>query len=112
MIEYGFFSKKNIFLIFLILFFGILSSIIVSIFTPKNPFKNEKKRIYVVYGFGLKKISNELYKNNLIRNKKIFELFVILSGNHKKLKAGEYEFKLSESIFTITQKMVKGDVIS
>ncbi|MCX8094096.1 MAG: endolytic transglycosylase MltG, partial [Candidatus Goldbacteria bacterium] len=47
-----------------------------------------------------------------IRNKKIFELFVILSGNHKKLKAGEYEFKLSESIFTITQKMVKGDVIS
>ncbi|MBP7791929.1 MAG: endolytic transglycosylase MltG [Candidatus Goldbacteria bacterium] len=107
-----FFDKKNIFIIFFILFIGLLFSVAISIFIPGNFLLNKKERIYVVYGSGLKKISRDLYENKLIRNRKIFELYVILTGNHKKLKAGEYEFDSRASIFSITNKMIKGDVIS
>lgn len=106
-----FFNKFNIFIISFILFSGLLLSIIISIFIPANFFQYEKKRLYIVYGTGLKKISMDLYENNLIRNRKIFELYIILFNNHKNLKAGEYEFDSTESIFSITNKLIKGDVI-
>lgn len=110
--NYRFFNKLNIFIISVIFFVGLLFSLFISIFIPAHLFLYGKKRVYIIYGSGLKKISMDLYNNSLIRNKKIFELYVILSGNHKKLKAGEYEFNLRESIFSITNKMIKGDVVS
>ncbi len=107
-----FFTGFNIVIIIIVFIVSLLISLAVSIFLPGSFFRNEKKRVYIIYGSGLKKISNDLYDNGLIRNKKIFELFVILTGNHKKLKAGEYEFNIKDSIFLITKKMIKGDVIS
>jgi|DewCreStandDraft_4_1066084.scaffolds.fasta_scaffold03128_17 UPF0755 protein len=107
-----FLSKKNILIIIIILFMVFLLSLIISIFLPTRFFNNEYKRVYIIYGSGLKKISKDLYDNGLIRNKKIFEMYVFLSGNHKKLKAGEYEFNFKQSIYDITEKMIRGDVIS
>ncbi len=106
----SFIAYKNIILVVLIIILVLFISVIISINLPYS-FGLNKKVVYITYGSGLKKISQNLAENKVIRNKILFELYVLITGAFKKIKAGEYEFSDYDSIRTITLKLIKGEIL-
>ena len=98
--------KKN-YLIFIFFLIGIF--IWSEIYLPKNFQSGEEKLFSVEKGQSLFQISQYLEKEGLIKNKFFFNLYVILKGSQKKLQAGEYFLKPSESIAKIAKKIISGD---
>jgi UPF0755 protein len=86
-------------------------SIVLTAVLPVSFVNGGSKVIYITYGSGFKKISRELDDAKLLRNRAVFDLFVIAAGSSKRLQAGEYEFNMHDSMNTIAVKMVKGDVV-
>ncbi len=64
------------------------------------------------YGDGYKRIGYLLDKNNLIRNKMLFDFYVMITGKYRRLKAGEYEFDRRITMNQIIKKLESGDVVS
>ncbi len=106
----NFFSFKNIFQIFLVIILFISLSFVVSVNLPCS-FNMTKKIVYITYGSNLKKISQNLAENKVIKNKFLFELYMLITGAYKKIKAGEYKFSGYDSIRSVAVKLKKGDVV-
>jgi len=99
--------KKN-YLIFIFFLIGIF--IWTEIYLPKNFQLGEEKLFSVEKGQSLFQISQYLEKEGLIKNKFFFNLYVVLKGSQKKLRAGEYSLSSSESINRIAEKIISGDI--
>jgi len=99
--------KKN-YLIFIFFLIGVF--IWSEIYLPKNFQLEEEKLFSVEKGQSLFQISQYFEKEGLIKNKFFFNLYVILKGSQKKLQAGKYFLKPSESIAKIAKKIISGDI--
>lgn len=82
-----------------------------AVFLPKSPYSVPGEEFLVEKGEGIKKISFNLKKQGLIKNRNFFELYVFLTGKAKKLQAGRYLISNSESIAKIARKVSSGEVI-
>lgn len=100
---------KFFLIIFIILVTGIFF-ILPGIYLPKNSQGSE--RIFLIEkGQSFFEISKNLEREGLIKNSFYFNLYLILTGNYKKLKSGKYSFSSSMTISEIAKKIVSGDVI-
>ena len=63
----------------------------------------------IASGSSTSSIATSLYENKIILNPTIFKIYVRLSSNDHKFKAGEYKFKSTQSIHSIVDKLTKGD---
>jgi len=61
-------------------------------------------------GQGIKEISLNLKKENLIRDRLAFFVYVFLKGDSKKLQAGQYLLSSNQTVPEIVHKFVSGDV--
>jgi UPF0755 protein len=107
----GFFTAGNTLLTAAVALVSVVAASAVSLLAPKSFGQAEKSLVYVTYGSGFRKVAFELKSKNLLRNGYIFQAYVLATGAHKKIKAGEYEFSRSESMAAIAEKMVEGDVV-
>jgi len=57
---------------------------------------------------GFIEISNNLYKEKLIINPILFDIYVLFNGTYNKLKAGEYTFTSTINIKEIAEHLYKG----
>lgn len=62
-------------------------------------------------GTGLKGVALKLEREGVVRNDKLFILYVLLKGYESGLKAGEYEFLPGISLSEVVDKLVRGDVL-
>jgi len=101
--------KFRIFLIISVILIAILI-IWMGIYLPENPFGQEK--IFLVErGQSFFEISRNLANKGLIKDDSYFNLYLLLTGNYKRLKSGQYLFSSSMTIPEIAKKIVSGDVI-
>ena len=63
----------------------------------------------IASGSSTSSIATSLHKNKIILNPTIFKIYARLSSNDHKFKAGEYKFKSTQSIYSIVDKLTKGD---
>lgn len=93
------------FLIFLIGFF-----VWQGIYLPKNLAFTENKLFLIERGQNLFQVAENLEKEDLIKNKFLFDFYVIITGTQRKLQAGEYLVNPSMSITEIAKKIISGEV--
>jgi len=100
------------FRLFLIIFLVFLVSFFVwqGMYLPKDLASTENKLFSVERGQNIFKIAENLEKEGLIKNKFLFDFYVITKGMSKKLQAGEYYLSPSMSIIGITKKIISGEV--
>tara|TARA_Y100000768_G_scaffold386821_1_gene376200 strand:- start:173 stop:1132 length:960 start_codon:yes stop_codon:yes gene_type:complete len=63
----------------------------------------------IANGSSTSSIATSLHENKIILNPIVFNIYVRISSNDHKFKAGEYEFRSAQSIHTIVGKLTKGD---
>jgi len=102
--------KIKIFLIIFLLFLIGIFFIWQGIYLPRNRFEKEKV-ISIETGQSFLEISKNLEREGLIKNSFYLDFYLILTGNYKKLKSGEYLLSSSMEIPKIAKKLVLGDVI-
>lgn len=100
----------KIILFFLVIAVSIFIAIILSFNLPYS-FGSNKKVVYITYGSGLKKIAEQLEKSRVIKNKFLFEIYMIFKKKYREIKAGEYEFSDSDSMKKVIYKIIKGEMI-
>ena len=102
--EINFFKSKrlHVFLVYFFLIFLIFYDLYFSRAQYSYP-------ILIKPNLTLKAISKELHKNNIIRDKFLFEFLIRSSFAETKLKAGEYLF-FENNIFQIIKKIKNGYV--
>ena len=97
----------------LIIFFIILLSIFFiwqGIYLPNDSAFTENKLFSIEKGQSLFQIAENLEKEGLIKNKFLFDFYIITKGMSRKLQAGEYYLNPSMSIVGITKKIISGEV--
>jgi len=98
---------------FLIIFFIILLGaffIWQGICLPKDLGFTENKLFLIEKGQNLFQIAENLEKEDLIKNKFLFDFYVLTTGTQRKLQAGEYLVNPSMSITEIAKKIISGEV--
>jgi len=98
---------------FLIIFFIILLGIFFiwqGMCSPKDLAFTENKLFSVERGQSLFQIAENLEKEGLIKNKFLFDFYIITKGISRKLQAGEYYLSPSMNIVGITKKIISGEV--
>ena len=73
----------------------------------KSPLKTTKE-VVINEGQGVSAIADILKEENVIDNKFAFVVYVIVTGNEKKLQAGRYIFKPGVTTLAIVNSMVEG----
>lgn len=101
-------KKKNLFFVFLFLIFSFY--IWQGIYQPKYSLASSDKIFEIKKGENVFKISRNLEKEGLIKNKIFFDLYVVLNFSQNKLKAGFYSLSPSFAINSIAQKIIAGDI--
>ena len=81
------------------------------IYIPKDFFAEKTINYKAEMGLGDDEIAVELQKNNIIKSNLFFRFYVIFSGNHGKIQAGNYVLSSNMSTAEIVKKLVLGDVI-
>ena len=81
------------------------------IYVPLNPGSHETIVYTAQKGIGDDEIAKDLLKLGIIRNNYFFRLYVVVTLQHSRLQAGEYNLSPKMSIYQIVKKMVRGDVI-
>jgi UPF0755 protein len=71
----------------------------------------EEKLFLVERGQGLFQIAENLEKEDLIKNRFLFNFYVLTDWAQKKLQAGEYFLSPSMSIAEIAEKIISGDIL-
>lgn len=94
------------FLIFLIGFF-----VWQGIYLPKNLAFTENKLFSIERGQNLFQVAENLEKEDLIKNKFLFDFYALITGTQRKLQAGEYYLSPSMNVAGITKKIISGDII-
>jgi len=100
---------RKIFSIFIFIFFLIIIFIWQGIYLPKNFHLIESKIFSVEKGQNLFQISENLEKEGLIKNRFIFDFYVLLKGDQRKLQAGKYELNPSMNVAKIAKKIILGE---
>lgn len=103
--------KRKITLCFLFLVISFLFIVWYGIYLPKSFGPEEKMPFLVKKGDNLFQIAERLEELDLIKNRFLFNFYVILRGEQRKLQAGEYLFSPGMSASEISQKIISGDVI-
>lgn len=67
------------------------------------------KTVVIEKRTGLSEISSKLKKEQIIRNKHIFDLYAIVFGKSKKIKYGKYLFNEPAAIFEVIDRLTKGE---
>ena len=80
----------------------------IIIHTPKNINNSEQILFEIEQGQSFFLISENLEKNELIKNKYFFQIYAVLTAKYKNLKAGFYYLSPSMNIFEITKKLSQG----
>lgn len=74
--------------------------------------KNVSEKIFEIKkNESIFQIAENLEKQNLIKNKFVFEIYIFFTGKYNKLKAGDYLLSPLMNINEITKKFVSGDTI-
>ena len=63
----------------------------------------------IASGSSTSSIATNLHENKIILNPTVFKIYVRISSNDHKFKAGEYKFKSTQSIYSIVDKLTNGD---
>ena len=63
----------------------------------------------IASGSSTSSIATSLHENKIILNPTVFKIYVRISSNDHKFKAGEYKFKSTQSIYSIVDKLTNGD---
>lgn len=105
--------KKYLKIIFIIVLAIILMAVLFwyMIYVPKEIGSTKVFYFTAERGQGDDEMAYDLEKNNVINSNYFFRLYVWLSGQHAKLKAGKYILSPGMSVYQIVNKFVKGDVI-
>lgn len=105
--------KKYLKIIFIIVLAIILMAVLFwyMIYVPKEIGSTKVFYFTAERGQGDDEMAYDLEKNNVINSNYFFRLYVWLSGQHSKLKAGKYILSPGMSVYQIVNKFVKGDVI-
>jgi len=107
----NFFKPGNILKLVLIAAGTLVFGCVLSVYVPQSFTAGEKKQVYINYGTGFKKVSNMLGNGGIVRNRFVFDLYLMAGAKYKKLRAGEYEFGGNENMAAVAMKMIKGDVL-
>lgn len=93
-------------------FFAILLFLAIwTVYVPRDFFYKQPEVFKAEKGMGDDEIGVELERLGIISNNWIFSFYVIITGNHSSLQAGNYNLSPNMSIAQIVSKMVRGDVI-
>jgi UPF0755 protein len=76
--------------------------------TPPNDFPVQSEH-EVPTGSSLHAITEQFHSNNVIKNKRLFEIFAIIFGGARDIKAGDYFFERRLPVFEVAWRIVKGD---
>jgi len=103
-------NKKSY--IFCFLFFILCSLVYIGqgIYLCKDSSGTEQVFL-IEKGNSIKEVVFNLEKQEIIKSKNFFFLYVFLKGDSKKIKAGEYVISSSQPISKIADKFVKGDTV-
>ena len=97
---------KNFKLILIsLIFFAVFSLTLVHF----KVYKESSVIVDIPEGSSISLISNILFKEGLILNPALFNTYARLTLSDKKLQAGEYFIDSSQSVYTLNQKLLKGD---
>jgi UPF0755 protein len=106
----GSFSRSKFFLLslgFLFLFF--IFTLYWILFTPPSQTASTKV-IFIKKGSHLKKVSEVLEQEGIIKHRQIFVFLTTILGKKTKVKAGEYEFHTPMLPLEVLDALVKGQV--
>jgi len=107
-------SKKlfyiTAFILIVLILLGV-SYLTVSHYIHKVPSVPEDMIVEIPKGAGLTNISSKLEQSGVIKNNKLFILYVMSKGWQNDLKAGEYEFDKGSTMADVVSKIVRGDVL-
>lgn len=81
-----------------------------SIYRPISNASDAKKVEITIDRSNVKKLPDILYSNGLIKNREALRVYLKLSGNSGRLKAGKYELTNAMSASQMINKMVYGEV--
>ena len=81
------------------------------VYIPLNPDSHETIVYTAQKGMGDDEIAKDLQRLGIIRNNYFFRFYVVVTLQHSRLQAGEYNLSPKMSIYQIVKKMVRGDVI-
>ena len=98
------FSLILIFLLFGIVFLG------QGVYLPKDSSLVEEKLFLVERGQSIFQIAKNLEKEGLIKNRFLFDFYVLARRTQDRLRAGEYSLSPSMNIIEIAQKIISGDI--
>jgi len=101
--------KKNL-LILILAIFLIVFFLWQGIYLPKNPRLTEEELFLVERGQNLFRIAENLEKEGFIKNRFLFDFYVLAKGAQRKLQAGEYSLSPTMSVAEIAKKIISGDV--
>ncbi len=99
--------KKS--LITILLFCLFIFILVQGFYFSKNP-QGQGEFFLVKKGDSVFQIGQNLEQRGFIKNKYLFNLYVLASGKQSKLQAGEYVLSSSMSISKISQKLISGNI--
>jgi UPF0755 protein len=99
-------NKRTIVLSLIFIFLAVI--FLMAVFLPKN--YDTEKVFTVNRGDGSKEVAQNLEKEGLVSSSLAFRVYVLISGDSKKIKAGTYLLASSMSWREMTDKFVKGDI--
>ena len=90
----------------------VLVALIVFAFLPPASGSSREGvvAIKVLSGQTVSDISKSLKDEGLIRNSKLFDILIRVSGSSKKIQTGIYKIKTSMPLMNIVKKFINGDV--
>ena len=101
---------KKLLLLIIVLSLGFLY-FYQGIYFPKDSASQTERSFLIEKGDGVKEISSNLEREDLIRSGFLFKMYVLLERKEKNLKAGEYLLSPSMTIPQIAEKFILGDVV-
>lgn len=103
-------SRNKFFLLSLGLLFLFFILVIYWLFFVPPPKTASTKVIFIKKGSHLKKVSEVLEQEGIIKNRRAFVLLTTILGKKAKVKAGEYEFHTQMLPLEVLDALVKGQV--
>ena len=82
----------------------------VRVHAPYRGFEGAEQFVEIPQGAGSRTIGDRLVEAGVIRDLVTYRLAVYLSGQGRRLKAGEYRFDRAATPFEVIDKMARGDV--
>ena len=103
--------KKNVLLFILILLSVCLgfSWFLWNYLTTLPAGDKEEKHVEITHGMSFALVADILEKKGIIAGVKRFRLFAKLKGVEKKIKAGDYTFRIAMTPSTVLNKLMRGE---